>query len=434
MTMICATLLVALGLFVTVAHERQWTQHVDRFLCSWLIALTAWPVIVIYAVAPVLWSTADAAGPIFAVLLYGPAAGISVAAALRAVATSDLRIDGSAAVLALLMLYACAAMFVDGSGRIVNLVMSMALLVGFVFRYRTFGLDDVARSARIALVVTTGFLLVSVLFNSSRVVGACRIDKCTDLGAVLTSPFAGNGNLAGITITALLPFAVYRVAMWRVLAAVAGVALIGLLAGSRTAFGGIAVAGLLGVLLAVPAITPRVRNLMLGLALVASAVYSLFPLYIGYTNADYSLRGYLWNQALREIPDQWFFGHNPAFWVESGASLLFKANYSPHNGWLEMLLSVGVWGVLLIVVAAVVKVVQTTDGTARAYLLAYFSTILALSSLEAVYVPYFLGIAPFAALLPYFLYHHRSPAHRSSQSCSPVPGHEVPTEPQMESR
>ncbi len=429
MTMIFATLLVALGLFVAVAYDRQWAQHVDRFLCSWLIALTAWPVIVIYAVAPALWSSADAAGAIFAVLLYGPPAAISVAAALHAVATHGFRIDGSAAILALLMVYACAAMIVDGSGRIVNLLMSMALLVGFVFRYRSFELDDVARSARIALVATTAILLVSVLFNSSRVVGACRIDKCTDLGAVLTSPFAGNGNLAGITITALLPFAVYRVAMWRVLAAVAGVVLIGLLAGSRTAFGGIAVAGVLGVLLAVPSITSRVRNLMVGLALVASAVYSLFPLYIGYTNADYSLRGYLWNQALREIPDQWFFGHNPAFWVESGASLLFKANYSPHNGWLEILLSVGVWGVVLIVLAAVVKVVQTTDGTTRAYLLAYFSTILALSSLEAVYVPYFLGIAPFAALLPYFLYHHRSP-----RSLSPVRSHEVPTESQMELR
>lgn len=429
MTMIFATLLVALGLFVAVAYDRQWAQHVDRFLCSWLIALTAWPVIVIYAVAPALWSSADAAGAIFAVLLYGPAAAISVAAALHAVATHHFRIDGSAAILALLMVYTCAAMIVDGSGRIVNLLMSMALLVGFVFRYRSFELDDVARSARIALVATTAILLVSVLFNSSRVVGACRIDKCTDLGAVLTSPFAGNGNLAGITITALLPFAVYRVTMWRVLAAVAGVVLIGLLAGSRTAFGGIAVAGVLGVLLAVPSITSRVRNLTVGLALVASAVYSLFPLYIGYTNADYSLRGYLWNQALREIPDQWFFGHNPAFWVESGASLLFKANYSPHNGWLEILLAVGVWGVLLIVLAAVVKVVQTTDGTTRAYLLAYFSTILALSSLEAVYVPYFLGIAPFAALLPYFLYHHRSP-----RSLSPVRSHEVPTESQMELR
>lgn len=429
MTMIFATLLVALGLFVAVAYDRQWAQRVDRFLCSWLIALTAWPVIVIYAVAPALWSSADAAGAIFAVLLYGPAAAISVAAALHAVATRGFRIDGSAAILALVMVYACAAMIVDGSGRIVNLLMSMALLMGFVFRYRSFELDDVARSARIALVATTAILLVSVLFNSSRVVGACRIDKCTDLGAVLTSPFAGNGNLAGITITALLPFAVYRVAMWRVLAAVAGVVLIGLLAGSRTAFGGIAVAGVLGVLLAVPSITSRVRNLLLGLALVASAVYSLFPLYIGYTNADYSLRGYLWNQALREIPDQWFFGHNPAFWVESGASLLFKANYSPHNGWLEILLSVGVWGVALIVLAAVLKVVQTTDGTTRAYLLAYFSTILALSSLEAVYVPYFLGIAPFAALLPYFLYHHRSP-----RSLSPVRSHEVPTESQMELR
>ncbi|MBD0864083.1 O-antigen ligase family protein [Gordonia sp. zg691] len=428
-TVIVATLFVALVLFVLAARDKDWVQRVDPFLCAWLSSITAWPVIVIYAAAPAIWASADAAGPIFAVLLYGPAAGLSVAAALRAIATHGWRIDHSAAILGLLMVYACAAMVIDGSGRIINIGMSMAMLVGFIFRYRSFGLDDVARAARIALVVTSASLLISVAFNSSRVVGACRIDKCTDLGAVLTSPFAGNGNLAGITITALLPFAVYRIAMWRVLAAVGGVALIGMLAGSRTAFGGIAVAGFLGVLLAIPSVTPRLRNLLLGLAVVASAVYSLFPLYIGYTNADYSLRGYLWNQALREIPDQWFFGHNPAYWVESGASLLFKANYSPHNGWLEILLSVGVWGVGLIILAAVVKVVEIPDGTTRAYLLAYFSTILALSSLEAVYVPYFLGIAPFAALLPYFLYHH-PPA----QPLSPVVRHEVLTDTQMESR
>lgn len=423
--MIVATLFAALVAFVAAAYDPHWVRRVDPFLCSWLVALTAWPVIVIYAVAPAVWSSADAAGPIFAVLLYGPAAGLSVAAALRAIGTHGFRIDQSAAILGLLTMYACAAMVIDGSGRIINIGMSMALLVGFVFRYRSFGLDDVARAARIALVVTAAVLLVSVLFNSSRVVGACRIDKCTDLGAVLTSPFAGNGNLAGITITALLPFAVYRLPMWRVLAAVAGVGLIGMLAGSRTAFGGIAVAGALGIVLAMPSITTRVRNLVLGLALVASTVYSLFPLYVGYTNSDYSLRGYLWNQALREIPDQWFFGHNPAFWVESGSSLLFKANYSPHNGWLEMLLAVGVWGVGLVILAAVVKVVQTPDSTTRAYLLAYFSTILALSSLEAVYVPYFLGIAPFAALLPYFLYQHNR---------FPVSRHEVLAESQMESR
>ncbi len=175
MTMIFATLLVALGLFVAVAYDRQWAQHVDRFLCSWLIALTAWPVIVIYAVAPALWSSADAAGAIFAVLLYGPAAAISVAAALHAVATHSFRIDGSAAILALLMVYACAAMILDGSGRIVNLLMSMALLVGFVFRYRSFELDDVARSARIALVATTAICwsrCCSTLLGSSVRVGS----------------------------------------------------------------------------------------------------------------------------------------------------------------------------------------------------------------------------------------------------------------------
>lgn len=403
-----AALTAAFALFLLAGYDRGLIARIDRYLCAWLASVTAWPVVVIYALAPIIWASAEAAGPIFAVLMYGPGAALSITALLRALSSRRLSVDYSAALVGMLLVYAGSAMILDGSERMINLIMAAALFVGFIFRYRSFDLGDVADAARVALIVTAAILALSVAFNSSRVVGACRIDKCTELGAALTSPFAGNGNLAGIMVTALLPFAMYRLPIWRIVAAILGVSLIGMLAGSRTAFGGIAVAGVLGLILAVGGNSARARNLVLGVALIAGFAYSTFPLYIGYSTSDYSLRGILWDHARQQIPDNWFFGHNPAYWVESGTAQLFKANYSPHNGWLEIFLSVGVFGALLIIIAAVIKIVTLPDAETRAYVLIYFITMLVLSSLEAVYVPYFLGIAPFAAILPYFLY--RRPA------------------------
>ncbi|UCZ91846.1 O-antigen ligase family protein [Gordonia sp. WA4-43] len=403
-----AALAAAFALFLVAGFDRTLLTRLDRYLCVWLASITAWPVVIIYGIAPIIWASAEAAGPLFAILMYGPAAALSIVAALRAISARKVSVDYSAAILGLLLLYGGSTMVIDGSQRIINLITAAALFVGFIFRYRSFELHDVADAARVALIVTAAILTLSVAFNSSRVVGACRIDKCTELGAALTSPFAGNGNLAGIMVTALLPFAMYRLALWRIIAAILGVALIGMLAGSRTAFGGIAVAGALGLLLAIGPLAPRVRNLVLGVALIGGLAYSSFPLYIGYSTSDYSLRGILWDHARQIIPDQWFFGHNPAYWVESGTTQLFEANYSPHNGWLEILVSVGVFGALLIVIAAVIKVATLPGADAQAYVLTYLITMLVLSSLEAVYVPYFLSIAPFAAILPYFIY--REPA------------------------
>lgn len=399
-----AVLALSFALFVFAGFDRSLVGRIDGFLCGWFVSITAWPVIMIYAVAPVIWASAETAGPAFAVLMYGPAATFSIIATLRAILYSTGKVDYSAAILGMLLVYAGTAMVVDGSERMINLIMAALLFVGFIFRYRSFELQQVADSARTALILTSAALALSVAFNSATVLGACRIDKCTELGAALTSPFAGNGNLAGILVTALLPFAMYRLSVVKIIAAVLGVALIGMLAGSRTAYGGIAVAGVLGILLALAPQVPRVRNLILGSGLIAAVAYSAFPLYIGYSTSDYSLRGILWDHARLEIPDQWFFGHNAAYWVESGTSQLFKANYSPHNGWLEILLSVGVFGTVLIVIAAVVKVLSLPTSETRAYVLTYLITMLVLSSLEAVYVPYYLGIAPFAAILPYFIY------------------------------
>ncbi|WP_448221772.1 O-antigen ligase family protein [Gordonia iterans] len=391
-------------LFGYVCWRRDVLRTVDMQLMIWFGSVTVWPIAVIYGLAPALWSEAEAAGPVFVLLMWLPGIGMSMLALLGALASGRVRVDLAAVIIGVLLVFVIVSMLLARSDRMINLIIAVALFAGFLLRDRSVELGQIAIAARWALAATAIVLLAFVLFNADRVVGACRVDKCTELDAALTSPFAGNGNLAGILVTLLLPFACYGLSPIKVVAATAGVAGVGLLAGSRTALVAVVVAGGLGLLLAVGA-PAELRRLVLGLALVSSFVYSLLPFFFGYSVSDFSLRGYLWNHAFRVIPDQLLFGHNPSFWVDSGQSSVFTANYSPHNGWLEMLVSVGVWGVALVVVSAVVKLLSLR-GAARDFALAYYAVVLCISSLEAVYLPYYLGIAPFAAFIPYFLYRY----------------------------
>ena len=402
-------LTAATVLFAYICWGRESYRGIDMPQMVWFGTMTAWPIAVIYGIAPAVWSDAESAGPIFVLMMWTPGVAASSYALLEALASGRGRVDIAAAVIGALLVFVAVDMVITGSGRMVNLVIAVSLFAGFVVRDRGYSLRQVAVGARVALAVTAAVLLLSVLFNADQVVGACRVDKCTNLGAALTSPFAGNGNLVGILVTLLLPFAGYRLSPVKVVAATAAVGGIGLLAGSRTALAAVVVAGGLALLLASGAAL-ELRRLVLTLALAGAFVYSMFPFYVGYSVSDYSLRGYLWNQAFRLIPDQLLFGHGPSYWADAGKSTVFTANYSPHNGWLEMLVSVGLWGAALVVVSAVVKVVSLR-GTAREYAMAYFATVLCISSLEAVYLPYFLGIAPFAAFIPYFLY--RCPPSRT---------------------
>ena len=405
-----AVLAVAAVALLIGCWDRGLLARLDTTTGLWVGSVTGWPIVVIYAIAPLLWSDAPSAGSKFTVLLYAPAVLCSLAAVGRALARDRLVVDPAAAMLASLFVGAGVAMVIDSSDKHLNLIIAVLIFAGFVLRTSDVSLAQVGDAARVALVGSVVCVLASVTFNASAVVGDCRIDKCTDIGAALTSPFAGNGNLAGIMVTALLPFVAYRAEPLRVIALVVGVGAVGLLAGSRTAFIGIGVACAGSLLLSTDP-HRRLRDVGLGVLFLGSLVFSFFPLYAGYSETDFSLRGYLWNEARRLIPDQLMFGYNPAYWVDSGRSTLFTANYSPHNGWFEILLSTGVWGAVVIVVAAVVKTLSVTHRE-RGWLVVYFATILCISSMEAVYVPYFLGIAPFAAILPFFVYrgaHVRAP-------------------------
>lgn len=420
-----AVLAPALGALLYAAFgsrtEHRWaapTGPGDLFTLAWVLAITAWPAIVIYTIAPLLWTDAAAAGPLFPILSYAPATAISLLACLHALSADNPQIDVAAGVVGALLLSAAATTLIDGSQHTLNMMLAVALFLGLLVRWRTVRFDDVAVAARLALVLFAGCLLLSVLVNGGQVVGACRIDKCTELQVALTSPFAGNGNLAGITVAALLPLALYRLTTPRAVAAIGGAAAIGVLAGSRAALIAVAATGLVGLVLCVSR-RPEVRRLVIGAFVIAAAVFSLLPFYARFTATDFSFRGALWAEALTRIPDQLLFGHHPGYWVEIGESLPFRANYSPHNGWLEPLLSVGVWGTCLIVVSVILKV-RGCPPPGRDYLIVYFATITCINSLEAIYVPYYLGITPFVAIVPFLVYQH--PAESTAQPDRRLPG------------
>jgi O-antigen ligase len=154
--------------------------------------------------------------------------------------------------------------------------------------------------------------------------------------------------------------------------------------------------------------TERARMGVAWLALFVGFGASLHFLFRKYSGSTDSYRGYLWEMASDSIRQAPIFGHGPSYWWVLNDRALFQANYSPHNGWLDMLVGVGVWGVILIVAGVAVQFF-TTSRTALPWLITYYATVLTIDMLESVYIPYYFGILPFAAIMPLMVYEPKKP-------------------------
>jgi hypothetical protein len=248
------------------------------------------------------------------------------------------------------------------------------------------------------VVVVIASVWLSMLVNSANTLEPCRPDKCSFVGRVITSPFSGNGNLLGLSLVLLMPFAVYRQSFYRTAALILGIGLTADLAGSRTAEAGIALAV---VLMIAVRTWPAMRRPILITGVAAALVISLIPAVIPFNDERFTFRALLWNEG------RWLIGHDPILgsgpfaWASfAESSIQHDANYSPHNGWLDAIGSIGLSGLVIMVIAVALKVYFSRRDEAD-ILLVYFATLLALSTLESVYVPYNLGIVMFACVLPF---------------------------------
>ncbi|GAA1885544.1 O-antigen ligase family protein [Williamsia serinedens] len=371
----------------------------------WVMAIGAWPVVVAYLVAPVVFrsaATPAAVGSVFSLIQYLPAIVVAGWSFGRAVTVGRVRIDPVVMCLLSVMALSFVSIVVQEARQVVNLGVAGLLLAGFLVRWRSVDLPTVAKSARIALATLVAGCALATLVTPGTVIDPCRQDKCNLVDNVLTSPFAGNGNFAGLAAAVLFCLAVSGLGWIPLTLTAAGAAIFMEAAASRTAVLGVAVA--FAIQLAFKLVsTDRARRLIAVCGLTAAAVFSLLPFYTRYIDGDFAFRGQLWSVAKHMVVANPILGHGPLYWQSVGASALYDANYSPHNGWLEVGVALGLVGCVGIITAVVLHVI-TSDEAIRHELIAYYAVVLTISTFEAVYVPYYLGIVPAAALLPLTVY------------------------------
>lgn len=404
--LVASTVAIAIGIW----NPREFLRAADTFVVVWVVALAAWPIIVIYCVAPFFWDNVADAGVKSPVLQFLPAAAASGFALISALRAKRVDISLPAALIGTSLVFAGVAVWASGFVRVINYALGASLFAGLLLKWRVVTLKSVGVGALMSLQFMAVAVTAGAVIESSAVVADCRQDKCGLVDQALTSPFAGNGNALGMATTLLVPFAFAVLPLLRALLVLAGVGGIQLLAGSRTAMFALLVGGVALVLISLCR-TERARMGVAWLALFVGFGASLHFLFRKYSGSTDSYRGYLWEMASDSIREAPIFGHGPSYWWVLNDSALFKANYSPHNGWLDILVGVGVWGVLLIVAGVAVQLF-TTSRTALPWLITYYATVLTIDMLESVYVPYYYGILPFAAIMPLMIYEPKKPKDR----------------------
>ena len=373
----------------------------DRIMVALLFFLTAWPIGMTFFVGPALLGGV-AAAPWYPAAWYFPACLLVLWSLATKIHSGVARLDISAALLVPVSVLALLSLILGPGADIQNLprwALSAAILASVVVKTGRIGLDVIAVGCRLGLLGTAVAIALTVLLVPSSVTG-CRVDKCGTAGSVLTSEVAGNGNILGITVAMLLPFALARIPWWRGVLVIVGVGVICELSGSRTAIAAVVVI-VLGYALG-RLVRPDRRSAALLWLLGASVLASLIPAIYNFSAADFSYRAALWLSARSMIATDPVLGRGATAWETFGASALFDANYSPHNSWLDITVSVGLVGLLLIVAAVVSKVVLLA-GEEREYLLLFLCGLAAASTLESLFVPYFLGIVPFTVVLVFML-------------------------------
>ncbi|WP_299576193.1 O-antigen ligase family protein [uncultured Williamsia sp.] len=369
----------------------------DRWAAIAVVLVTAWPMVWTFVLGPVVVGTP--ASPLFPAVWYLPGAAMAVLMMRRAFESGAFRVDLPVALAAAVSVLALAPLLLDGGtfSELQRWALGAVLLAIPLLKRERVGLPALAWASRTSLLV----IALTVLATATVVpggVGNCRTDKCGTAGVALTSAFAGNGNILGLSVALLLPFALVNRRWPQAVSLVVAVLAIGELAGSRTAMIGVVIVVAMTVGLRV---TPS-RRAVLTLGLVGSLMLSLLPVLLSYGDEAFSFRGTLWNQAKELIARNLVLGEGPAAWERLGANSVYDANYSPHNGWLDMTVSVGVAGVVVIVIALALKVFLV-HGEERSTLIVFLCGLLGISTLESLMTPYFLGILPATPVLALML-------------------------------
>lgn len=371
--------------------------HLGLLNCIWVHSVVTWPTIVKGAVGSLIFGSDADLLTSFSLVLYGPAV-------LASILVFFVRLHRRAAlfapgvILSGLLAWSLPHIAVSNFGISAFLPIVLALCVLFRSAKPT-SVDPWCRQALLSIFLICVSVTATALVAKNNVIGPCRDDKCPLVGEVLWSPITGNGNFLGLAVAILLPWAIARLRLLALLPAIVGGTAIVELSGSRSALvTAVAVVLAVGVTRVIKRGRLNGAYAVLAVGLIASIITAIFPFERNFA----TYRGGLWDQARGLIESHPIAGAGPYMWVRLPDEARFFANYSPHNLWLDIILSGGLVAAALLVVGAAILLKGVPALERDVFILAIGGLAVA-GILEAPVQPSKLGILPFAHLLPLFV-------------------------------
>ncbi|WP_242864319.1 O-antigen ligase family protein [Microbacterium testaceum] len=234
--------------------------------------------------------------------------------------------------------------------------------------------------------IVAGLVLIcaAALLAPATLFGPCRLDKCSLWGQAL-GPY-GTGNALGMVVALAGAVSLIAVATWPsfVMIAVSSIIIVDMTSGRSALYSWFFCA----LIAAAFQISRRVgRRVYVSLAAMSVAAVAIGFTFLNWSDTDFTERGSLWAYARQVIEENPWFGYGSSFWVRDDGLTGVPLNYSTHNWFLEMLVSVGVVGVVALLAAMVSSSVSRFGFSTGVYATALTGFVFAMSVTEVFSAP-----------------------------------------------
>jgi O-antigen ligase len=186
--------------------------------------------------------------------------------------------------------------------------------------------------------------MLALIINPEKVILPCRLDKCGILNSRISESL--QGNVLGLVFAVCLAILMnsQRKSLWFTEWLV--LTFISLTVGGRASISSLIIVLLLQISTLFLSHSQAIQNIGLRvLATTSLIIASIFPFTIGKLPI-FNDRKVLWDSAFSMVKGNWFFGYGPDYWVTS-TSYAGNFTYSPHNLILSILVSGGLFALML---------------------------------------------------------------------------------------
>lgn len=297
--------------------------------------------------------------------------------------------------LLLLAIYAPMLAFAFSEGAYVMPLMSLAIMApAIIVPQNGYSTESLYAGLRDAVRLSLVMLAACIIFSPGQLIGPCRGDKCSVWGLAIGPLGTGNAFGLYLALVAGLSVLLSRNTFTAVLATLASLTLVDATS-SRSAL----LAWVIGVSAAyVWRWAPAGRRI----ALIATGlVTAAFLVAMGthtWRPEEFTGRANLWAVAKEQFSSSPIFGYGPSFWVRQDPTSYVEANYATHNLLWEMLISGGIIGATLLVLA-VLSLLRSGHESLQGSTLVLVTALMGNSVLEVIAAPGRLYILPGALLL-----------------------------------